>query len=405
LATLPKFASFHFYYDIVLPTYLFRKLKAPEQNNPQAVLKKKKGKRHLFNAVAMFCNHIAAISLLISYLAPHVSPGNFWFIAFFGLGYPILVFINFLFVIYWGIQRKKRTFYSLLIILVGWIQLQEYVQFNFGNAPDKSRKVIKLMSYNVKSFDLYNWNNDKDTRTKMFDLISAESPDIMCLQEFYTRDSSVQFNNLDTLIQIQKATNVHVEYTTVKSKSRWGAATFTVYPIIAKGEIPFDNTTNICIYTDIKINNDTVRVYNVHLQSIHFGYPDYKFVDDIMSNKETEELENSKNILRRLKRAFIKRSVQTDIVAEHIENSPYPVIVCGDFNDPPASYAYNTISKNLKDAFIESGNGFGRTYIGKFPSFRIDYVMHSKEYKAYNFRTIREKLSDHFPLCCYLEKQ
>lgn len=370
-----------------------------------AVTKKKKGKRHFFNSLAMLCNHIAAIGLLASYLAPHVSPENFWFIAFFGLGYPLILLINILFVIYWGIQLKKRFFYSLIIILAGWGQLRGYIQFNPGNIPENSKKLIKIMAYNVKSFDLYNWNDDKKTRGKMFSLIGDESPDIICMQEFYTHNKDSALNNLDTLLHLQKAKYTHIEYTTLRKSGSWGAATFSAFPIIAKGEIKFDNTNNTCIFSDIKINEDTIRVYNVHLQSIHFGYVDYKFVDDIINNKKTEELANSKNILKRLKRAYIKRSVQTELVAEHIEKSPYPVVVCGDFNDPPASYAYNTISKNLQDAFIESGSGFGRTYTGKFPSFRIDYILHGKEYKAYNFRTIREKLSDHFPLCCYLEKQ
>lgn len=353
----------------------------------------------------MFCNHIVAVSLLVSYFAPHVSPENFWFIALFGLAYPVLVLLNLLFVLYWGLQLKKRSFYSLLIVIAGWFQLSEYVQFHSDTVADKPKNRVKIMSYNVKSFDLYNWNNDTSTRSKMFNLIADESPDIICFQEFYTRDKDSALDNLNSLLSVQKATYTHLEYVASKRSASWGAATFSTFPIVNKGKIEFENTNNTCIYSDIAINGDTIRVYNVHLQSIHFGYVDYKFVDDIMNNKKTEELENSKNILKRLKRAFIKRSIQTDLVAEYIEKSPYPVIVCGDFNDPPASYAYHTISKNMTDAFIESGTGFGRTYIGKFPSFRIDYILHSNKYKAYDFRTIRQKLSDHFPLCCYLEKQ
>ncbi len=354
----------------------------------------------------MFCNHIIAICLLIAYLAPHVSPENFWFIAFFGLAYPVFVFLNLVFVLYWGVQLKKRAFYSLIIILAGGAHLREYAQVSFSDTP-KSKKTIKIMSYNVRLFDLYDWSHTKGTRNKMLDLINNESPDIMCLQEFSTNDSSRQFNNLDTILKFQKAINTHIEYSNTSSKkNKYGVAIFSVYPIVADGKIIFDpKSNNICIYSDIIINKDTVRVYNVHFQSMHFGYDDYKFVDNVINNKETEELEKSKNILKRLKRAFIKRSVQTEIVAEHITKSPYPAIVCGDFNDPPVSYTYHTISKNLVDAFVESGNGFGRSYAGKFPSFRIDYILHSSQYKAYNFRTIREELSDHFPLCCYLEKQ
>ena len=329
----------------------------------------KKAKRRFFDPLAMLLNHIVAIALLISYLAPYVSPENFWFIAFFGLAYPVLVILNLMFVIYWAIQLKKNAFYSLILLLSGWSQIKEYVQINPTNAPDNSSTLIKVMSYNVKLFDLYNWTHNIETRGKMFELIKKEGPDIMCIQEFYTRDSTDEFNNLDTLLKLQKAKYTHLEYTTTLRKiDHWGIAIFSSYPILANGKITFDTkSNNICIYSDILINKDTVRVYNIHLQSIKFDYGDYKFVDDLMNNKETEELEKSKNILKRLKLAYIKRTKQTELVAAHIATSPYPVIVCGDFNDTPASYTYHTISKNLEDAFVESGKGFGRSYIGKFP--------------------------------------
>ena len=149
---------------------------------------------------------------------------------------------------------------------------------------------------------------------------------------------------------------------------------------------------------------DTVRIYNMHLQSIAFGATDYQYMDDLEKNKQTEDIEHSKSIGKRLKKAFIKRARQADLISESIAASPYPVIVCGDFNDTPASYTYHRIAGNLKDAFVESGNGFGKSYVGKFPSFRIDYILHSKQFKAFDFKTIHEELSDHYPVVTYLEK-
>lgn len=352
----------------------------------------------------MFCNHVAVICLLISYMAPHVSPENFAFIAFFGISYPLIVLINILFVAYWAIQLKNRALYSLIIIIAGWSNIHHYVQFSLKSSPDKSKKTIKVMSYNVKVFDLYNWSHNLETRAKMFGLLNDESVDIMCFQEFFSRDSS-KFDNMDSLLNLQKAKFVHVEYpTNVKPNQHFGIATFSYYPIVSRGKIDFGyHSNNICIYTDIKIGSDTVRVYNMHLQSIAFSKSDYKYAEELQNDIEAEDMEQSKNIMRRLKKAFVKRAKQADLISASIEQCKYPVIVCGDFNDTPASYTYHTISKSLKDAFVESGNGFGRSYVGKFPSFRIDYILHSNKYKAYNFRTIREELSDHFPIVTYLE--
>ncbi len=375
-----------------------------EQKIKQEEKKIRKGKQYFANRVAMLCNHFAVATLLISYLAPQVSPENFWFIAFFGLAYPLLVIINIAFVVYWTIQFKKKAFYSLIVILCGWSLVHRYVQLNDEQDLEKSKKLIKIMSYNVKVFDLYNWSHNIETRAKIFDLISDESSDIMCFQEFFSRDSS-RYNNLDTLLKFQKAKNVHVEYTShARLLQHFGIATFTSYPIISKGKVDFGyRSNNICIYTDIKIDDDTIRVYNMHLQSIAFSRDDYKYAEELQKDIEAEDIERSKNILKRLKLAFEKRAAQADLIEQSIASSPYPVIVCGDFNDTPASYTYNTISKNLIDSFIESGNGFGKSYVGAFPSFRIDYILHSNKFQSYNFQTIRKELSDHFPVITNLE--
>jgi endonuclease/exonuclease/phosphatase family metal-dependent hydrolase len=107
-----------------------------------------------------------------------------------------------------------------------------------------------------------------------------------------------------------------------------------------------------------------------------------------------------KDISFRLKDAFIRRAKQANILSKKITATPYPTIVCGDFNDTPVSYTYHKIKGNLNDAFMEAGSGIGNTYVGNFPSYRIDYFLYSNDFKVKNYKVPHIKLSDHYPIVC-----
>ena len=355
-----------------------------------------------FFRVAYF---VLLISLLLSYLSPYANPKNFWLFAFFGLAFPYLLLLNVLFLIWWIIRWNRLYWLSLLFILIGWTNMKHLFHFGGNN---ETKNGIKILSYNVRLFDLYNWTHEKNTRSKIFSFIYDEAPDILCLQEFFQGDSS-SFESIHPLEDIAKTQDHHIAYTVSRrKKDHWGIATFSKYPIVNKGKITFKTrSNNICIFSDLKIGEDTVRVYNVHFQSISFDHADYKFIDALKENNDTLDAEDieiaSKNILRRLKRAFIKRASQTDKVVQHIAACKYPVIVCGDFNDSPFSYTYHSFSEKLQDAFMESGSGMGSTYLGDFPSYRIDYIFHSDNIMSSNFEVPQIKLSDHYPVTCSLK--
>lgn len=280
--------------------------------------------------------------------------------------------------------------------------------FHFGNGSENTKGEIKILSYNVRNFDLYNWSHNKETRNKIFSLLKKEDADIICLQEFFQGDSGY-FETIDSVMASTGAIDHHIKYTLSKrKKDHWGIATFSKYPIIFMGKVPFKyKSNNICVFSDLKIRNDTVRVYNMHLQSISFGASDYKFIEALKENNDTLDVDDigiaSKNILRRIKRAFIKRTTQAEKILAHINSCKYPVIICGDFNDTPFSYTYHLFSEKYQDAFMESGFGIGNTYIGSMPSYRIDYIFHSTHFLSSNFEVIQEELSDHYPVKCKLE--
>ena len=377
------------------------------------MIEKKKIRLTWFRQLMFLLNLIAIVFLILSYSASYVSPQKIWWLALFGLGFGIFLIMNCLFVFFWLLMKDKRFWFSLIVILIGFGKVLTIFEFNFLDKNDVKKTKptpypVKVMSFNVRLFDLYNWMHNFETRKKIFNFITTESPDLLCLQEYYSSESTDQhFNNNDTLKKALKANYSQIEYSlTLRKKDHWGIATFSRFPIINKGVVHFQKQGgNVFIFSDIVVGNDTLRVYNTHLESIRFNRKDYQFIENIGSGVEQDEVDRSLNIIRRLKRAFINRSKQVDVLRQHILKSPYPVIVCGDFNDTPTSYAYSVISKGLKDSFREAGAGSGRTYAGVFPSFRIDYILHDEKLHSTGYKTHHQKLSDHYPISCWIYKE
>lgn len=365
-------------------------------------------KRIIKRTVFIF-NIIAALALLASYISAFVNPENFWLLAFFGLFYPFLLILNILFLLFWLIFKKYHFLLSLLIILIGLPFIRRIIQFEnpFHDKHYYQQKYIpgntsfKLLSFNVRLFNLYKWETNNDAAEGIFNFIDREEPDVICFQEFYAKDSS-RLSEQQIRNRLQKCKNAHIYYTLNKkvSSSHFGIATFSVFPIVGTGEIRFPKTFNLCIYTDLKVGLDTIRVYNNHLQSIKFLKEDYGLLDTLKLKYNEKQMLGIRRMGLQVRNAFQTRARQVDDVAEHIVKSPHPVIVCGDFNDSPVSYTYQTMRNNLKDAFIESGNGIGYTYRGKFPSYRIDYILYNPLLRSYEYQSPKLDLSDHYPVIC-----
>jgi endonuclease/exonuclease/phosphatase family metal-dependent hydrolase len=170
------------------------------------------------------------------------------------------------------------------------------------------------------------------------------------------------------------------------------------------GEIRFEKSRNMTIYTDVKIDGDTVRIFNVHLQSYLIDPSKYSIIDSPGIDEE-KDLKEVREMGSKFKKAFQLRAEMVRKIRKYMDDSPYPVIVCGDFNDTPVSYSYQKLREGLKDAFVCSGQGIGQTYIGKLPSFRIDNIFHSNSFESFDFKTYNIRMSDHLPVSCKLIKK
>ncbi len=349
-------------------------------------------------------NVVHSLLMIGAYLATHISPNSIPHLAFLGLGYPILLLVSLLFMIFWLFVRKKLMLISLITVLIGFNHLRHFYAITLWQT--ELANPIKIMSFNVHVFDLYSPETREQNRDEIFDFLKTEANDVICFQEFFHQAGNAKFQTKELMIPAIDMPYYHERYTHELSNSRYfGVATFSKYPIINKGEIAFENDpNNYCIYSDIARDTDTIRVFNGHLGSIRLANDDYEFFgEDGGTRRYLNDDTGRQQILSRLKNAFQKRAIQAEKVAAEIEQSPYPVVFCGDINDTPVSYSYSCFINLLHDSFVESGNGIGQTYIGKVPSNRIDYIFHSEEFESANFTTHDVNLSDHKPVSVQLE--
>ncbi len=362
---------------------------------------KTKKKRPFFDKLVLWFNYAACLALLISYLAPITDPRKYWVIAFFGLAYPPILLANALLIIYWALRKSWFVLLSIGCILIGINVFNNNISLHPGNSnlPKlKDTNAIRFMTYNVHNFKKYGAMQDMPTRHEILQLIKKQNPDIIGMQEYFSRRRG-KYAMTDSMKKVLGFPNYYFVDVNQNEDEAIGIALFTRYQIINKGLILLaePGSENQCIYIDIKKANRIFRVYSVHLQSIQFKTEDYKYLVDTVS-KGRPGMISTRRLGGKLKRAFIKRAEQVFKIKEHAKQCPYPYIIAGDFNDTPTSFAVNQMSKGLKNAFREKGFGLGRTYNGDFPNYQIDYVMTTPAFDVKSYTIVEKKLSDHYPI-------
>jgi endonuclease/exonuclease/phosphatase family metal-dependent hydrolase len=357
----------------------------------------KKSGLTFFDKLMLWLNYAAVAGLLIGYLAPFTDPRTFWLIAFFGLAYPPVLLANVIFIVYWLIRKNKWALLSICCILLGWKVLNNNIGFRMPvtKLDNRDSTTLRVMNYNVHNFKKYGSKNDESTRHEILNIINHEQPDVIGFEEFLSRKRGA-YAMVDS---INKTLHTNQGYFKPMLYNSMGMALFSKYPIIDSGTLWINEQQNLnqVIYIDIKKQQQTIRVYAIHLQSIRFDPEDYKYLSDVSKKGETD-MQSSRRIGSKLKQAFLKRSEQVAKVKQHMAACPYPYIVMGDFNDTPSSYAVNQMSKGLKNTFREKGAGLGRTYNGDFPNYQIDYILVSPQFNVLTYGVIRKKLSDHYPI-------
>ena len=339
-----------------------------------------------FNKTMFFLNIVLTVLTIAGYVLPFLAPKTFPLLSVLTLFLPMMLIINVLFFIYWGIQFKRQILLSGLVLLLGITFINKFYRFS-SSAFEEDKTDLKVMSYNVRLFNKFEWSDKRTVPIEISDFVKSKDPDILCIQEF-SNAPDFDYSKFPYQYILSKG-----------NKIKTGQAIFSKFKIVNSGEIIFPNSNNNVIFADLKREKDTVRVYNMHLQSIKITPDVNELNDDIqgISQKKSERM------LKRMSTAFKVQQQQAEILHEHKSKSHYPIIICGDMNNSAFSYVYRVIRGDLQDSFAAAGNGFGKSYDFKYYPARIDYIFVDKRFEVKYFDNFPEIVdSDHFPILTIL---
>lgn len=334
-----------------------------------------------------FISWLVFLVSILLYSSVFISPEYFIYVGLLPFFIPIILTVNFLLFAILAIAWRKMAFLALFTLLLGFKFALITFQFHSMN---ENAKGLQVLSYNAHLFD-YKSRTEGKFDPNVYIWLQDHPADVKVFQEFYQDYTTASRNSVKLLGKDQ---DFHVSYQIIEGnpeKRSYGLAIFSRYPIVNEGKVFDTNRTNGAIFADIMVNDDTIRIYNAHLESM-------KINSDGLENIEGVK-ENYRQTLGKLHRGSLARSKQLKVLVEHYTNSPHPIILMGDLNEIPYSYTYFKLSEQLGNAFEKAGRGFGFTYNRILFFLRIDHIFSSPELKPIQFKTHREvDYSDHYPI-------
>ena len=348
----------------------------------------------IFNAGIVFF-------FLLACLAPYLNPQKWWFVAFLGIGFPFLLAAVIAFMIWWLFIKRKFALISAIALIISIKSISVLFAFHLPKTftDTKQPGALRIASWNVARFIEMKRNNNKgsQTRLQMMDLINSQNADVFCMQEFFHSNDSSWYPNLPYISTHYNYPYYYYSHENDGDNHFIGSIIFSRYPIIDSGMVRYPRPTlpDALMYADIRVNDDTIRVFTTHLQSLQFKKSDYERIDRL-KGAEGEVVADSKTIFSKLKTGITYRKIQADIVKQVLEDSPRPLLFCADLNDVPNSYTYYTVKGDLQDAFLKKGFGIGRTFAALAPTLRIDYILADKNFKIEQFNRVVKNYSDHY---------
>lgn len=357
----------------------------------------------LLGYILLGSNIIFAVLFLVCAYSPYFNPVVHPVWSCFGLAFPAFLLINLCFLFFWLLFFWKYAFVSLLACLCCFSQIKTYFPVNYP-VKEVPQNTFKLLSYNVMGF-LGAKQHTKKNPNPIIEYLQNCDADVICLQEFIMGIDKYHLSKKD----VDKALKSYpYKVITEVGNTENALACYSRYPILSSKHLEYESKYNGTAIYKLIIKGDTVTLINNHLESNKLTYEDKATYIDMIKDPKAEKVSSGMRLLiSKLAEASSIRAKQVQIIADVIkECGKSQVIVCGDFNDTPISYAHRVLSQDLTDAFVQSGTGLGISYNQNKFYFRIDNILISKNLESFNCTVDNSiKDSDHYPIWCYIGKK
>lgn len=333
------------------------------------------------------------ILLLMSVSATVIPPSKSIAIALSGLGFPcfwVLSSVVLIFLIIFKIKWLKLITFSVLLLTTPLI-------LRYYSLRLKSEKSIHPYSiFNFNTFGLRDPSgiyDQSDNQESVHNFINESNFTLACFQEYPMKGSKHAkfYEKLHKGLKLKYKSLS--EYSPDEKSTQLILVTASEFPIV-RNDLIYCKAKPFALVTDIQFPEGIVRVFNIHLQSVKFTKERRLLIID-ENYRMKAILEQLSSTIMKLKTAFLLREYESIQLTKSIKSSPYPVIITGDFNDTPVSYAYRTISKGLNDASYGTTSGLKRTYKFSTMPLNIDYILHDRDISSSGYKQISLIYSDH----------
>lgn len=353
-------------------------------------------KKSLLDGLLYGINITLALALLVSYLGYYLSPEISVIPALLALGYPFLLLLNLAFVIYWILRFKPKMVLSMICIALGYTHLTRFYQWGSMTKIMEEEESLRALTYNVRSFNKYQWIESSSVPNDIGRLIEREDPHLLLLQEYRSESQTPVFEF------------PHQHIMKKPNGQSGNLAIYSRFPLRNKGQLYLTEEDSIrgsaVLYADLEWRGSLYRLINLHLASVHLSEENLRRLQNPQEGDSERIKKEFGQIFSRLRQGFKIRAPQARSLAQFIENSPHPVILGGDLNSTPHSYAYHQLSERLEDAYLQAGSGWASTYPRWWLPLRIDHWLYdSSALQAIEYNICKVNYSDHYPLLVEFE--